>query len=139
MAETEAQEAEPKRGFLKGVIVAIVIGMMLFALLILLLFASTMAPWLQAVLSGAPVSVFSIIGMRLRRIPVRTVLRFLIMARQAGVSISCLEMESAYLQGVDLEKVTLAMIHAEREGKDMQFRELVEADLEDRLTEKLGR
>lgn len=84
-------------------------------------------------------SVFSIIGMRLRRIPVGTVLRFLIMARHAGVDISCHEMESAYLQGVDLEKVTLAMIHAEREGKHMLFRELVEADLEDRLAEKLGR
>jgi hypothetical protein len=32
-----------------------------------------------------------------------------------------------------------ALIHAEREGKDMLFRELVEADLEDRLAEKLGR
>jgi hypothetical protein len=32
------------------------------------------------------------------------------------------------LQGVDLEKVTLAMIHAQREGKDMLFQELVEAD-----------
>jgi uncharacterized protein YqfA (UPF0365 family) len=61
------------------------------------------------------------------------------MAKQAGVSISCREMESAYLQGVDLEKVTLAMIHAKREGKELPFRELVEAELEDRLAEKLGK
>ena len=86
-----------------------------------------------------PVSVFSIIGMRLRRIPIGTVLRFLIMARHAGVDISCREMESACLQGVDREKVTLAMIHAKREGKDIPLQDLVEADLEDRLAEKLGR
>ena len=118
------------------IVVAIVIAV--FSLLVFLVFALTLLPWLQAVTSGTPVSVFSIIGMRLRRIPVRTVLRFLMMARQAGVNISCHEMESGYLQGVDLEKVTLAMIHAEREGKDLLFRELVDAELEDRLAEKLG-
>jgi len=77
------------------VVLAIVIVMMLFALLVFLLFVCTMLPWLQALMSGTPVSVFAIIGMKLRRIPVKTVLRFLIMARQAGVNISCLEMESA--------------------------------------------
>ena len=47
-------------------------------------------------------------------------------------------MEGAYLQGVDLEKITLALIHAKREGIEVTFQDLVQADLEDRLHEKLG-
>ncbi len=93
------------------VFITVAIVMVVFALLAFLVFASTFAPWLKAYSSGTPVTVFSIIGMQLRRIPVKTVLHFLIMAKQAGVNISCHEMESAYLQGVDLEKVTRAMIH----------------------------
>lgn len=127
------------RGEANLIVFANVILFFTLLVVLVLVFAFTALAWLQAHTSGVRVSVFSIIGMQLRRIPVRTVLRFLIMARQAGVNISCREMESAYLQGVDLEKVTLAMIHAEREGKDMLFRELVEADLEDRLAEKLER
>ena len=123
----------------EAIFIVVAIVMAVFLLLVFFTFAFTLLPWLQAYMSGTPVSVFSIIGMRLRRISVRKVVQFLIMARQAGVNISCHEMESAYLQGVDLEKVTLAMIHAERVGKDMLFRELVEADLENRLAEKLGR
>ncbi len=110
-----------------------------FALMILLIFSFTFAPWLRALTSGTPVSLPTIIGMRLRRTPIGTVLRFLIMARHAGLDISCREMKSAYLQGADLEKLTLAMIHAKREGKDIPLQDLVEADLEDRLAEKLGR
>jgi uncharacterized protein YqfA (UPF0365 family) len=122
----------------KPIVIVIAIVMVVAIVSIFFMFAMTLFPWLQAYMSGTPVSMFSILGMQFRRIPVRTVVRFLIMAKQAGVSISCSEMESAYLQGVDLEKVTLAMIHAKREGKKFQFRELVEADLEDRLAEKLG-
>ena len=42
------------------------------------------------------------------------------------------------MQGVDLEKVTLAWVKAIKEGMDISFQELVEADLEERLAEKLG-
>jgi len=68
----------------------------------------------------------------------RVVVRSLVMATQAGVPVTSTEMESAYLQGVHLEKITLAMIHAKREGIEVTFQDLVEADLENRLHEKLG-
>lgn len=71
--------------------------------IVIAVFALTLLPWLQAVTLVTPVPLFSIIGMPLRRIPVRTVPRLLLMARQARANISCHEMESAYLQGVDFE------------------------------------
>ena len=94
--------------------------------------------WLQAFMAGVPISMFQVLGMRFRKTDMRVVVRSLIMATQAGVPVTSTEMESAYLQGVDLEKITLAMIHAKREGMEVTFQDLVEADLEDRLHEKLG-
>ena len=94
--------------------------------------------WITALFSGVRVSIGQLIGMRLRKVDVRVVVRSLIMATQAGVPVPSIDMERAYLQGVDLEKITLALIHAHREGKEFTFQELVEADLENRLNEKLG-
>jgi uncharacterized protein YqfA (UPF0365 family) len=88
----------------EAIVIVVAIGMMIFVMLVFMAFAFTFLPWLQAYMSGTPVSVFSIIGMRLRRISVRTVVRFLIMARQAGVNISCHEMESAYCRVWTLRK-----------------------------------
>jgi hypothetical protein len=46
-------------------------------------------------------------------------------------------MEKAYLQGVNLEKVTLALIEAKKQGVEITFDELVDAERHDRLAEKL--
>lgn len=124
---------------IESVMFLVVAGIFLiFALSVMVTIGKVFTPWLQAFLAGVPISVFQIVGMRLRRVNVRVVVRSLIMATQAGVPVPSTEMESAYLQGVDLEKITLALIHADREGKKVTFQELVEADLEDRLHEKLG-
>jgi uncharacterized protein YqfA (UPF0365 family) len=78
------------------------------------------------------------VGMKLRKTDVKAVLRALVMANQAGAPLSRVEVERAYLQGVDLEKVTLAFIQAKKENPGTTFKELVEADLDNRLSKKLG-
>jgi uncharacterized protein YqfA (UPF0365 family) len=65
------------------------------------------------------------------------VVQALIAARQGGMVVSCTEMERALLQGVDLTKITLAAIHAKKQGLDFTFQELVDAELADQLAEKL--
>lgn len=125
--------------FGRTVFVAVLVGIfLLLALIAIFMLASMFAPWLQAFTAGVPLSIFQVVGMRLRRTDVRAVVRALVMATQAGVSVPCVEMERAYLQGVDLEKITLALIQANRGGKKVAFQELVEADLENRLQEELG-
>lgn len=93
--------------------------------------------WIQALLSGVPLSLFTVVGMRLRRTDAGAVIRALIAARQGGLFLSCREVESAHLQGVDLEKVVLAMVEAKRRGMDVTFQELVNAERQHRLEEKL--
>lgn len=111
---------------------------LIFVLIIVLTIGNIFTLWLQAFMAGVPISVFQVLGMRFRKTDMRVVVRSLIMATQAGVPVTSTEMESAYLQGVDLEKITLALIHAKREGIEVTFQDLVQADLEDRLQEKLG-
>jgi uncharacterized protein YqfA (UPF0365 family) len=107
-------------------------------LVALFMLARVFAPWIRAYTSGVPLSVLQIIGMRLRKTDVQAVLGALVTATQAGAPVSCADMERAYLQGVDLEKVTLAFIQAKKQGKDIRFQELVEAEMQNRLREKLG-
>lgn len=124
---------------IESVMFLVVAGIfLLIALSVVVTVGKVFSPWLQAFLAGVPISVIQIVGMRLRRVDVRVVVRSLIMATQAGVPVPSIDMERAYLQGVDLEKITLALIHADREGNKVSFQELVEADLENRLHEKLG-
>ena len=122
-------------------VLAIILAVLfIFATIVIwFVFIRTGNLWLQAVMSGAPVTASEILGMRFRGIDARVVVRAIIMAKQAGVAVACRQMESAYLQGADLGKLTLAMIQARRQGMETTFEELVAADLEDRLAEKLGR
>lgn len=111
---------------------------LIFFVSAVLAFRTIYTLWLQALLSGVRISLIQLVVMRLRKVDARLVVRSLIMAAQAGVPISTSEMESAWLQGVDLEKITLAMIHASRENMEVTFQDLVDADQKNRLAEKLG-
>ncbi len=108
--------------------------LLLLCLCVFVTFAST---WLQAFMSGAQVDLLDLIGMRLRRTDYKTVVRALIVARQGGVWVSPVDMERAWVQGVDLEKVTLAVIQATKNNMNVTFEELVDAEVEERLARLL--
>ena len=117
------------------VIAGVIFVVMVLAVLLVML--KVFSPWLQAYLSGVPLSVFDILGMRFRRTDVKAVVQALVMARQAGVPLSSREVERAYLLGADLEKMVLAFIRAKKDNMDLTFEQLVQADLGNRLKEKL--
>ncbi|MHC4402911.1 MAG: flotillin-like FloA family protein [Planctomycetota bacterium] len=104
-----------------------------------LLFLWVFGPWMQAYLSRVPLSVMQILRMRLRRADVRRIVRYLIVAKQAGVDVSPSEMARADSEGVDLEKVIVAMIMARQEGKTLAFDDVVEAEREGKLAERVRR
>ena len=104
----------------------------------LVLFLFVVRPWIRGRLYGVNISLVRIILMRIRRSDVNQVMGCLIMALQSGVSISVDKKEQADAQQVDLKKVTLAMIESERQGLDLEFDELVEAELGSRLAETLA-
>jgi uncharacterized protein YqfA (UPF0365 family) len=107
-------------------------------LLTLFVFVRYFRLWIKALLSGAPISIFVLIGMCLRRSDASAIVDNVILARQSGIDVTAAEMESAYVQRVDIEKVTLAAIEAKRRQVDVGFQELVALELQGRLAEKLG-
>ncbi|MBN1815801.1 MAG: flotillin-like FloA family protein, partial [Sedimentisphaerales bacterium] len=64
--------------------------------------------WLQARLSGAPVSFMELIGMSLRKVNARTIVVSRITAVKAGMELSTEQLESHYLAGGRVPNVVRA-------------------------------
>jgi len=107
----------------------------LLGLVLMIVFLMVAGAWFQARMCGVPLSVLDILGMKFRKVDFKAVLRALVLARQGGVTIPRRDLELAYLQGVDLQKVTLAMIEAKRQNREITFSETVEAELKNRPAE----
>jgi hypothetical protein len=73
--------------------------------------------WFQAYMSGVPLSLWDIIGMSLRKADPQAVVISLVMAKQVAdvtISISPAEVERASILGVDVVKITGALIGLNR-------------------------
>ena len=104
--------------------------------LILLVTVLSLGPiWLQAIVSGADVSLISLIGMSLRRVNTRIIVTAKIMGRQAGLEIdrahgmSTARLEAHYLAGGDVQRVLLSIIAARNANIDLNFDRAMAIDL----------
>ena len=79
---------------------------------------SIFRPWLQVMLSGGKVSVFQILGMRLRGTNVKLVTEAYIMLVQRGQSVSLSEVESQYIarQNTILDSQDLVQLIEQNQG-----------------------
>ncbi len=110
-----------------GVIVLIVVGIGI--LIALLLMTGFLRLWIQAMVSGASVSFFDLIGMTLRKINPGSVVEARIQATRAGLNISQGEMESHILARGNLMRVINAMIAANKAGIDLSWQNATAIDL----------
>jgi uncharacterized protein YqfA (UPF0365 family) len=110
-----------------------VIGIALFVLIILLVFFGVIFQFLglyvRAYVSGAKVSLFELIGMRLRKVNAMTIVNSRIQASRAGLQITQPEMESHMLAGGDVQRVIAAMIAANKANIDLPWRTATAIDL----------
>src|SRR3954465_3262407 len=70
--------------------------------------------WIQAMLSGAPISIFDLIGMQLRCIDPRMITQARIMSKKAGIDISSDRLEAHALAGGNVIPVVQALIAAHK-------------------------
>ncbi|MEM1423608.1 MAG: flotillin-like FloA family protein, partial [Planctomycetota bacterium] len=77
--------------------------------------------WVQAWLSGAPVSLFSLIGMRVRKVRPDIIVLSRIKAVKAGIQITTDQLETHYLAGGRVPQVINAMIAANRAKIELPF------------------
>lgn len=86
--------------------------------------------WLQAYLTGTRLSLLSLIMMSLRKIDPAQIVRCRIMAVQAGLdAVSADAMEAQYLAGGNVERVTSALIIANRAGIALNWDTAAAVDL----------
>ncbi len=113
------------------------IGVLVVAVLILgYIFISFFHVWLKALLSGAPVSIFTLIAMRLRSVPYRMVTDERITAAKAGIMISTDELEAHYLAEGNINHVVKALIAADKASIDLDWTRACAIDLATKGTNK---
>lgn len=101
----------------------------IFLLIMFVLMISFFQLWLQALLSGAPVSFFSLIGMRLRKVSPTVIVYSRINAVKAGLNLGVNELEAHYLAGGNVTQVVKALIAASKANIDLTFKQATAIDL----------
>ncbi len=85
--------------------------------------------WIQALVSGAPVGIGTLIGMRLRKVPPSVIVGGRITAAKAGLPISTNDLESHYLAGGNVALVVQALISADKANIELNFERAAAIDL----------
>lgn len=85
--------------------------------------------YIQALASGAPVSLIQLVGMTFRRVNARIVVESRIMAKKAGLEIDTPLLEAHYLAGGNVSSVVRALIAANKANIDLGFNQACAIDL----------
>lgn len=104
----------------------IVIAVVLIALFLNLV---PLGLWISAMAAGVNVGIFTLIGMRLRRVPASKIVMPLIKGNKAGLNVNVNQLEAHYLAGGDVDQVVDALIAAHRAEIPLTFERACAIDL----------
>jgi uncharacterized protein YqfA (UPF0365 family) len=85
--------------------------------------------WISALAAGVKVGIFTLVGMRLRRVIPARVVNPLVKAVKAGIELNTNQLESHYLAGGNVDRVVNALIAAHRANIDLSFERAAAIDL----------
>jgi uncharacterized protein YqfA (UPF0365 family) len=105
--------------------------LIILAIVILWLFfwAVPVALWISAVAAQVHISLFALIGMRLRRVPPPLIVRAQISAVKAGLNVNTNQLEAHYLAGGNVAAVVNALIAADKASIELSFERAAAIDL----------
>ena len=101
----------------------------MFLLVMASVFLAFFRMWIRAMLSGAGVSLLSLVGMSLRKVNPAIIVDSRIMAVKAGLHISTNELETHYLAGGNVVRVVQALIAASKANIKLSFQQCTAIDL----------
>jgi uncharacterized protein YqfA (UPF0365 family) len=111
-------------------ITLIVIIVLAFILLAVFFTFFPIALWISALAAGVKISIFTLVGMRLRRVIPSRIVNPLIKAHKAGLAaVTINQLESHYLAGGNVDRVVNALIAAHRANIDLTFERAAAIDL----------
>src|SRR5437588_3360740 len=103
--------------------------LLVLGIFFLVIFFSFVRLWIQCLLTGARISIWDLIGMKLRNVDYAMIVRQKIALVQAGVKVSTQEMEAHYLSRGNVPKTAAAVIAAHKAGMDLPWRVAAAIDL----------
>ncbi len=109
--------------------VVVGIAILIIVLVIVAVLGRFINLYIRAMVSGARVSFFELIGMSLRKVPSVVIVNSRIQATRTGLAISQPEMESHVLAGGDVERVIRAMIAANKANINLSWKTATAIDL----------
>ncbi len=102
----------------------------IIGLLIVLIFSFVpFGLWISCIAANVKVSVFNLVGMRLRRVTPSKIVLPLIKAIKAGLDLNVNQLEAHYLAGGNIDGVVNALIASERAGIELHFEKAAAIDL----------
>lgn len=107
-------------------IVLIVAGLFVVGLF---LYFFPLGLWLNAYFAGVKVPVFSLFGMRLRKVPPSVIVVSKITAEKAGLHVEVNQLESHFLAGGNVQKVVASLISADKAGIELGWERATAIDL----------
>ncbi len=112
-----------------GLLTLGIIVLVVLALLFLFFYFVPIGLWVTAIFSGVRVSIGTLIGMRLRKVPPAEIIRPFISASKAGLELDLGQMEAHYLAGGNVGRVVSALISADRANIDLPWKRATAIDL----------
>lgn len=85
--------------------------------------------WISSLAANVKVSIFNLVGMRLRRVVPSKIVIPLIKSTKAGMGLTVNQLEAHYLAGGNVDNVVNALIAAHRANIDLQFEKAAAIDL----------
>ena len=113
----------------KTMISLIVIAAVVLFILIMFFSFVPIGLWISAMAAGVHVGIFSLVGMRLRRVVPSRIILPLVKATKAGLKLSVNQLEAHYLAGGNVDGVVNALIASSRAGMNIPFEMAAAIDL----------
>lgn len=112
-----------------GLLTVIFLIVVVFIVLAFLLSFVPVGLWISAVAAGVKVGLFTLVGMRLRRVKPKRVIEPLIKAHKAGLEVKTNQLEAHFLAGGNVDRVVDALIAAQRANINLTFERCAAIDL----------
>lgn len=112
-----------------GIIAPLIIIVLIIIFLAIFFSFVPLRLWFSAVASGAHVSIATLIGMRIRKVPPAGIVNPKIKATKAGIEISINKLEAHYLAGGNVDRVINALIAAQGAGIPLDVERACAIDL----------
>lgn len=108
------------------IIITLVFAMMLLGIF---LHFVPIGLWISALAADVHVGIFTLVGMRMRRVPPSKIVLPLIKANKAGLNVNVNQLEAHYLAGGNVDKLVDALIASQRAEMTLPFERAAAIDL----------